>query len=362
MMTTQPTDDRLERALSLARSGRTADIRRDLGGALLLYGDARALLEGIEPTPLLANILRWQGSVLRDKGDIEGAEALYLESLSVAEGAGSLAAQAAATNCLAVGAQRRGDLEEATRLYRHAARLATEAGEIRLIGMIEQNLGVVSNIRGEHAEAQTRYQAALRAFEDVGDLEAASWVLNNLGMLFNDLGMPSRAEAAFLRGLALARSRRDRPLEGVLQTNYAEGLIAMRRWDEATEALDRGFEIACESDELIRAAEVLKFRGILERERGRVDAAMQRFREALSVATGVRDRLLMGEILLQRGELHLRTGDADAATDDWSAAIGAFTAAGAAGDAARARERLAELRASSTDAPGEDAAEAGATG
>ena len=70
-MTTTTNVDRLQRALALAQAGRTADVRRDLVGALSLYREARALLADIEPTPLLAAVLRWEGSVMRDQGDAE---------------------------------------------------------------------------------------------------------------------------------------------------------------------------------------------------------------------------------------------------------------------------------------------------
>lgn len=344
-MSLQPVEDRLEQALAIARAARTADIRRDLGGALRLYRDAQELLDGVEATPLLANILRWQGSIHRDKGELDRADDLYRQSLEVAEVSGSLAAQAAATNCLATAAQNRGELEEAGRLYRSAARLAAKAGEFRLIGMIEQNLGVLSNIRGDLQEAKRRYETSLSAFEDAGDDEASTWVLNNLGMLYSDLGMPSRAEAAFRKGLARARARRDRAMEGILLTNYSEALIDMRRWGEAEDALEAAFTIVCEGEEPTRVAEVLKFRGVLERERGQHEQAQQRFSEALGVATRVRDRLLTGEVLRERCELHRRDGDFQAALRDLEGAIAAFNAAGAGADAARTRERLADLRA-----------------
>lgn len=343
----------MERALDLARAGRTADVRRDLVGAVELYQKARDLIDDLEPTPLLANLLRWEGSVLRDRGKIEDADELYRQSLQAAEASGSLAGRAAATNCRAVIAQRRGDIEAAVELYRDAVRLASEAGEIRLRGMIEQNLGVLANIRGDLETARNRYESALRAFDDVGDGQAASWVLNNLGMLFNDLGDRPSAEAAFQRGLEIARSRGDRPLEGVLLANRAEGLIAMERWDEAAEALDEAFTIAGEGDEVARMAEVVKFRGVLERERGNHDEAAQRFREALGVARSVSDGLLEGEVLRERGELHLLLDDAEAAASDWAAALVAFETSGASGDAASMRDRLDELGAGATGGSGQ---------
>jgi tetratricopeptide (TPR) repeat protein len=318
-------------------------VRRDLLGAQGLYREARSVLAGSEPTPLLANLLRWEGSVLRDMGKPDGADELYEESLRVSEACGSVGAQASAVNCRAAIAQRRGDVEGALTLYRSAARLAAEAGAIRLTAMIEQNIGVLANIRGDLNEAHVHYRMALTSFQAVRDDEGASWVLNNLGMVLNDLAMPSRAEDAFTRGLAITRAREDRPLEGILLTNYAESLIAMQRWEEATTALDTALAIVCEGEDVGRAGQVLKLRGVLERERGLFPQAMGRFREALGVATSVHDRLLAAEVLRERGELHFRFGDGSEAKRDWTHALEAFEAVGAKVDAAYMRTRLAEL-------------------
>ena len=180
-------DDRLRLALQCGRRGRAAEVRRDLESALSKYSEGRSLLVGLEPTPLLANLLRWSGSALRDLGHVERAERLYSESQEVAETIGSKAALASVLNCRGAIAQRRGDMPGAVSRYRRAACVAAEAGELRLAGMIEQNLGVLANIRGDLDGALVRYRSALRAFLETSDEEAVSWVLNNMGMLLTDM-------------------------------------------------------------------------------------------------------------------------------------------------------------------------------
>jgi tetratricopeptide (TPR) repeat protein len=318
------TDDRLRDALELARGGRAAEMRRDLSGALSRFEEARRLLADITPTPLHANLLRWSGSVLRDLGRVDEADRMYGESFEVADRTGAVAAMASALNCRAVIAQRRGDLEEATALYRRAARHAMEGGEIRLAGMIEQNLGVLANIRGDLDGALVRYRAALRAFQEVSDDEAVSWVLNNMGMLLTDLGLPLRAERSFQQGLEIARARRDRPMEGVLRANYAEALIALRRWEESAEHLTAALAIAREGDEIARIGEALKFYGVLERERGNPDVAAKHLDEALTIARDAMDPLLVAEVLRERGELRRRLDDREGALEDWELARRGF--------------------------------------
>jgi tetratricopeptide (TPR) repeat protein len=314
----------LHDALELARSGRAAEMRRDLSVALSRYEEARALLADADPTPLYANLLRWSGSVLRDLGRVEEADKLYTDSFDVADRTGAIAAKASALNCRAVIAQRRGDLDEAAALYRRAARLAVEGGEIRLAGMIEQNLGVLANIRGDLDGALVRYRAALRAFQEVSDDEAVSWVLNNMGMLLNDFRLPLLAEKSFQQGLEIARARRDRPMEGVLRANYSESLIALRRWDEAAAQLDEALAIARAGDDRARVGEALKLRGVLERERGDLDSAASLLDAAVSIGQDISDPLLVAESLRERGELRRRQGMTSEALDDWEAARRGF--------------------------------------
>jgi tetratricopeptide (TPR) repeat protein len=283
------------------------------------------------------------GSVHRDLGDTVDAERSYVESLRVAEVTGALSGQASALNCRAVMAQRRGDLNDAIALYRRAARLATEAGEMRLAGMIEQNLGVLANIRGDLDGALVRYRAALRAFQQVGDDEALSWVLNNMGMLLNDLSLSVRAEKCFMQGLDIARARRDRPMEGILLTNYAEGLIAMQRWDDAEQALAQALFIAREGADTARAAEALKFKGSLERQRGSHAAAARHLAEALTLSRSIDDPLLVAEVLREWGDLRLSEGDVSGAVTDWNEALGGFEKLAAHLDVKAVRARLASV-------------------
>ena len=51
-------EQRFDRALELARGGRSLETQRDLVGARAQYEHALALLKDVDPTPLLAKILR----------------------------------------------------------------------------------------------------------------------------------------------------------------------------------------------------------------------------------------------------------------------------------------------------------------
>src|SRR5262249_1370536 len=101
------------RLAELARAAGFGDVSED---SLRWPRDASALLGSDERTPLLADAVRWQGSVLRDRGRTTEAESLYRESFEISTGIHYDAGRAHALNCLAGLEQRRGNIVAATRL------------------------------------------------------------------------------------------------------------------------------------------------------------------------------------------------------------------------------------------------------
>src|SRR4051812_26294432 len=148
-------------AVRLSELARAAGVGESPDDALALNEEALALL-GHEATPLLCDILRWQGSVLRDRGQTSAAEPLYLRSLEVARSIRYALGRANALNCLGSLAQRRGDITAAANFFSDALTIAERVGDERLIGMLQQNLGVIADIRGNPMGALGHYRAALR--------------------------------------------------------------------------------------------------------------------------------------------------------------------------------------------------------
>src|SRR5438105_2859906 len=71
-------------ARRLAELARAAGLGESPDDALQWHRDALSLLGTDEPTPLFADVLRWQGTVLRDRGRTSEAEPLYRRSLEIA--------------------------------------------------------------------------------------------------------------------------------------------------------------------------------------------------------------------------------------------------------------------------------------
>jgi tetratricopeptide (TPR) repeat protein len=327
----------------LVERARDAERRGDVPKALGLYDDAIETLEREQDLALLADALRWKGTVHREQGDTEVAYRCYAQSLIHAENCGSAGGKAHALNCLAIIAQRRGNLVESEQLYVQAADYAGRAGDVRLLGMIEQNRGVLLNTRGNFAAAEARYSNSLGAFERAHDDEAVSWVLNNLGLLYTKLGHYQRAIETFERGLAIARARKDVLVQNVLMLNLALVWVTIGKLDIAERACATSLEEARVRGDHLTIAEALKCRARIERERGAFEESIATLRIGIFEAEGLEDRLLQAELLREFGQTSRALGNSADARLAWREAAESFEDVGAQHEAAEINALLASL-------------------
>jgi len=337
---TQPDSEGARRLVERAREAeRGGDTARSLG----LYDDAIEALEREQDMALLADTLRWKGTLHREQGETEAAYRCYTQSLIHAEKCGSISCKAHGFNCLAIVAQRRGNFVESEKLYTQAAEFAGKAGDVRLLGMIEQNRGVLFNMRGNFVAAEARYSNSLSAFESANDDEAVSWVLNNIGMLYTKLGHYSRAVETFERGLAIAKSRHDSLVESILVLNLAQVWVAVGKLDEAEEACASSLEGARTRGDHLTIAEALKCRARIERERGAFHESIATLRIGIFEAEGLEDRLLQAEMLREFGQTSRALGNSADARLAWREAAESFEDVGAQHEAAEINALLASL-------------------
>lgn len=343
-----PTADDSPRNPATAEARRLAELAYAAGfggspqAALQWTHDAIGLIGSDEETPLLADVLRWQGSVLRDVGRTTEAEPLYQRSLELATKLAYDPGRAHALNCLAGLEQRRGHLTEATNQLSDALSLADACGETRLVGMIQQNLGVLADIRGNPAAALAHYRVSLHTFEETNDLQPIVWVLNNLGYLLGREGKRDEAREMFSRGLRLARARGDLMSEGIIQENLGELLLLEGSLQAALDAIHQSLEIAKRRRDQPRQAAALKLRGAYERLAGNAGEAVNTLRRALAIAESGEDALLGAEIQYQLGNALAVVGDPDEARHVWKRALEAFERIAARQWVGRTRQRLTD--------------------
>lgn len=328
---------------ALIDAARDAERSGDSAAALQHYEKALAGLDDPRDRRV-SDILRWIGSVHRERGETRRAERRYRESLEATRSSGYTEGQAHAVNWLAVIAMGRGNLEEAESTFKRARRLAIAAEEERLVGAIEQNLGILANIRGDFDTALVHYRSAIAQFQSSSD-PMVGLVLNNLGMLHTDLEQWDEADDAFARAMEVARDTGNPMLENAVEVNLAELHVGRAEWDRAAEAADRALELARARNDRLREAEGLKFRGIVHRNRDRLRAAEHDLEEAATLAAEGEDRLLQAEVARELGELFLRLGRTDDARAAFARALDLFRGLGATLDCRQVESRLADVAA-----------------
>lgn len=293
---------------SLIEAARTAERAGAWDEALARFEQALVLLSNGGDAKSRAEILRWIGTVHRERGELEPAIEKYQASLDLAWKEGLNECAAAALNCLGAVEQYRGNLEEAKARYLEAGSIAKTIGDVRLVGMLEQNLGIIYNIQGDLHLALVRYTTALDIYRRLADRPMEMRCLNNMGMVNIDLARWEDAEANFDAAITLAEQLQDTGMLAQIALNRSELHLKLRDFTGARECCDLAFEIFTRVGSTPGQAEAHKFYGILYRGTGKQALAESHLTQAVELARSDGDRLLEAEAESERALVHRELG------------------------------------------------------
>lgn len=293
---------------AMIEEARAAERAGDGERALACYEAAFSRLGSEGDAATAADLLRWIGTLYRERGELEVATELYGASLTVAEANALHGHEAHALNCLAVVEQYRGALPAAEERYLAALALAERHGEQRLAAMVDQNLGILANIRGDTAKALSRYHSALARARQLEDTSTVILTLNNMGMAHVDLTQWANAERCFGEASELAEEMRDAGMVALVALNRAELYLQTRDFERARDCCDIGLETYSRLDSKYGQAEAHKFYGVLYRETGKPHLAEMHLVLALQLARQCQDLLLEAEAEREHALLHLAAG------------------------------------------------------
>lgn len=312
----------LDKARALAREALAAWRGSDPDQALEACDHALALLIPVGPSDALADVLRWKGSILRDRGNHTAASDLYAQSLAVADAIAYRVGRAHALNCMGTIAQFRGDLSAAERWYGEAARLAHRIGDRRLSAMVQQNLGIVAEVQQRTDEAVAHFRLALASFEQENDRGAMLLVLNNLGVLYTRENALPRAGEALERALEIARAVGDAASEAAVEENRAALFLALGNFDAADASAGRAYAIADQRKDNTRRAAAFRVMARVSRARGQAASqAVKLLERALSLCELGEDVQLRAEILSDLGDACHDAGETSRARECWRSAL-----------------------------------------
>jgi tetratricopeptide (TPR) repeat protein len=315
-------DQPFDKARALAQEALAAWRGADPDQGIDACDHALALLLPVGPSDSLADVLRWKGSIMRDRGNHSAALDLYSQSLAVADSIGYMPGRAHALNCLGTIAQIRGDLTAAERWYGEAARIAHRIMDRRLSGMVQQNLGIVAETQARPDEAVAHFRLALAAFEAEDDTKAVIWVLNNLGVLYTREAAYHRAAEVLERALTLAVKAGDVFSEAVVHENRAALAIARGNIADAEAAAVRAHSIAEQRRDNTRRAAALRLLATVARHRDKAGKdGLVLLERALVLCELGEDVELRTEVLADLGDALSDCGERSRAREAWRRAL-----------------------------------------
>lgn len=336
-----PREQPLDKARALAQEALSAWRGADPDLAIDACDHALALLLPVGPSDALSDVLRWKGSILRDRGHHAEAGDLYSQSLTVADAIGYRAGRAHSLNCLGTIAMARGDLTAAERWYGEAARLAHRLADRRLGGLVQMNLGIVAAMQERSDEAVAHFRLALAAFEQEDYSEAVIWVLNNLGLLYIHESAFVRAGEVLERALTVTTKLGDLASEAIVHENRALVFVATGRLDDANRAALRAYEIAERRRDNTRRAAAMRLLARIERTRDpSTRHTVTLLERALMLCEMGEDAQLRAEILMELGDATREAGELSRAKELWRRSLELSRIAGFSGMIGQIQTRL----------------------
>jgi DNA-binding NtrC family response regulator len=270
----------------------------------------------LESPALRARLHLQSADALFRLGRIEESRDAAGRALGLADASGDLPNAAAALNQLGRAHYRLGDLAEARDHYEHALALYRRLGDESSAAFVRNNLGLVHKQLCDWEAASHHLEAALALHRAAGRYSETAPPLLNLGIVQQKSGDWSRAAESYREAERIFLEVGDQ-LRPVM-TGIGLGNLARfeRRFDDAETllqaALGRARSLSARREEVL----AIEFLGELEYDRGRPEAALARYRDALALA----DRIapegdLVVELERRRAEAFCALGRLDEADE-----------------------------------------------
>ncbi len=348
----------LSRARRTGLESKAVACRIERGDCQAALAQCRELLRdetGLSSLALRARLHLLAATAARSLGRIEDSRVSAERGLQLADEAGDLPLSANALAILGVVALREGDLGQARDLSEQALALYRRLGDEQSAARTRNNLGLIHKNLCEWDTAIAHFSSALEVYRHHGHLSLTVAPLMNLGIVFQKMGEWDRAGDAYRQcEQAVVQVGDELHLAHV---NIGLGNIArlQRRFAESESfflaALERSRRHGARREEVL----ALEFMGELDYDRGRPEAALTRYQEALTLANRTApEGDLVVELERRRAEVLVALGRLDEAdtacersrrlsrlTDDKLEHAVAYRVAG---DIALARGRVVDAR------------------
>ena len=255
-----------------------------------------------------AEVLNALGVGFQEQGDLDQAGSYYREAAELRLRLDDRRGYATSLKNLANVALVRGDLATAEQNLETAGRLLEQIGDPAGLAQVESSLGGLEEERGRYAEALGHYRRSLQLRRDLGDDLALAEAYNNTGYAYYLLGDFDNARVYWQQALDLCRAGGDRI--GVVLATQSLALLELARggWDQAAKSFADSLAESRELEVKDATAVALGYLGWVAHCQGRYRAALDAYRQALTVLEELRDPRGTVEFTLFEAETLLELG------------------------------------------------------
>ncbi len=283
-----PSSRTLSRVRRAALESKAIACRISRGDCQAALAQVRELLrdEGrIDSVTLRARLHLLSAKALLDLGRIEDCRHSAEHGLQLADTAGDLSLSAQALATLGVAAYRAGELEIGRDHSDQALALYRRLGDEENAARVRNNLGLIHKNLCEWDTAIAHFQAALDVYRAGGHLADTARPLMNLGIVYFKMGEWDRAADAYRQCESALVQVGDELHLSLVAIGLGNVARLQRRWPESESffltALERSRRHGARREEVL----ALEFLGELDHDRGRDEAALTRYHEALALAS-----------------------------------------------------------------------------
>lgn len=282
-------NDTNSQATNLANSALVYWNLGDLKRAITDLVQSGELFAQVGNEPLVATNFVNQGMMQYETGNYMQSLDLLQTALRKAEELNDKGLAAAVLNNLSTVEREIGDFGAARDHAQRALRISTEIGEkLGMTGALLE-LGRISKAQHDLRSALQHFQNALRIDRETGYKKGIHLRLRELGIVFAETGELDRALASFEEAAALQQSLGATVERGFTQTLIASVHRRKRNLTQAETALKEALPVLQEANVPDFVWPTFYNYGLLSRDQGRIQDALQWMREAIRVIENLRE-------------------------------------------------------------------------
>jgi tetratricopeptide (TPR) repeat protein len=264
----------------------------------------------------LALAKRRLGELYQEKGEYKRAEEHYAEAESLLEGLDDVGEKAILYTAWGSLQQEGGRLRDALANYKDALAINEGNHQLRGEAICRRYIGSALHDQGRLEEAETELRRARALFEQQGgeDKPELIEVNHQLGSVLQDQGRITEAMDLFRQARDLAGTLGIEPAKVESLRCMASALAASGALSEAEERYHEAILLCEKKDEVALSALYGEFGDVLF-EQGRLDEAIDAYKNALGYDQNHQDQLGMASANRRLGAAYQRRGDHDRASD-----------------------------------------------